>query len=160
MARKQRIGVVQSDRMDKTVVVMVERTVTHPLYKKIVRRRKKYQAHDEANDCSIGDKVVIEECRPISKNKHWRVMQIIERREVADVQPRDIVAPPIEVPDLEDSIAAETDHSPGDPAGGNAESLINADSDQNENEGVGVDLDDQNDTVADGNVVNSQEEVN
>ena len=139
MARKQRIGVVQSDRMDKTVVVMVERTVTHPLYKKILRRRKKYQAHDEANDCSIGDKVIIEECRPISKNKHWRVMQIVERREVADIQPRDIVAPVIEIP--------------------NPEGVINVDSDQNSGEGANVGLDDQNDGTADENVVDSQEEV-
>ncbi len=96
MARKQRTGVVQSDKMDKTVVVMVERTVTHPLYKKVMRRRKKYQAHDEANSCALGDIVLIEECRPLSKHKHWRVLEILERHEVAELQPRDISAPPIE----------------------------------------------------------------
>ncbi len=98
MARKQRTGVVQSDKMEKTVVVMVERTVTHPLYKKVLRRRKQYQAHDETNACALGDKVLIEECRPISKNKHWRVLEILERHEVADIQPRDISAPVLAPP--------------------------------------------------------------
>jgi small subunit ribosomal protein S17 len=98
MARKQRTGVVQSDKMEKTVVVMVERTVTHPLYKKVLRRRKQYQAHDETNTCALGDKVLIEECRPISKNKHWRVVEILERHEVADIQPSDIRAPVLDGP--------------------------------------------------------------
>ena len=92
MARKQRIGVVVSDKMDKTVVVQVERTVAHPLYGKILRRRKKFKAHDETNVCRAGDRVVIEECRPLSKEKHWRVVQILERHEVAEVQPRQIDA--------------------------------------------------------------------
>jgi len=109
MARKQRTGVVQSDKMDKTVVVMVERTVTHPLYKKVLRRRKQYQAHDEANSCALGDKVLIEECRPLSKNKHWRVIEILERHEVADIQPRDISAPALEPPTAPDTAAPETD---------------------------------------------------
>ena len=109
MARKQRTGVVQSDKMEKTVVVMVERTVTHPLYKKVLRRRKQYQAHDETNACALGDKVRIEECRPISKNKHWRVVEILERHEVADIQPRDISAPALETPAAVSAPAASSD---------------------------------------------------
>ena len=68
-------GVVVSDKTDKTVVVRVDRRFTHPLYKKTVRRSKKYQAHDEANQHKIGDIVRIEECPPISKNKSWRVFK-------------------------------------------------------------------------------------
>ncbi len=67
-------GVVVSDKMDKTVVVKVERKVKHPLYKKFIRKSKKYSAHDEANACKIGDDVRIQECRPISKNKTWEIV--------------------------------------------------------------------------------------
>ena len=77
MARKQRSGVVVGDAMDKTVVVSIQRTVTHPLYHKVLRRRKKYQAHDETNLAKLGDRVLIEECRPISKHKRWRVLEIL-----------------------------------------------------------------------------------
>ena len=68
-------GVVVSDKMDKTIVVRVERRVQHPIYKKFIRRSKKYAAHDEANRCKIGDLVRIEECRPISKRKTWLVVE-------------------------------------------------------------------------------------
>jgi len=67
-------GVVVSDKMDKTIVVMVERKIMHPLYKKFIRRSRKYSAHDEANDHKIGDIVRIRECRPLSKNKCWEVI--------------------------------------------------------------------------------------
>ena len=67
-------GVVVSDAMDKTIVVRVERRVMHPVYKKFIRRSKKYSAHDETNSCKVGDVVRIEECRPISKNKCWMVV--------------------------------------------------------------------------------------
>ena len=77
--KKQFIGIVVSDKMDKTVVVMVERLVKHPLYGKYIKRRKKYMAHDENNECRIGDKVLIEETRPLSRRKRWRVRQILER---------------------------------------------------------------------------------
>ena len=80
MARKQRVGFAVADARHKTVSVRVERTVQHPLYKKIMRRRKRYLAHDEGNDCKNGDRVVIEECRPLSKRKSWRVVEILERR--------------------------------------------------------------------------------
>ena len=93
MARKQRVGVVVSDKMDKTVVVRVERTVTHPHYHKVLTRRKRFKAHDETNVCRLGDTVVIEECRPLSKDKHWRVLEIAGRHAVAEIQPTEIGAP-------------------------------------------------------------------
>jgi len=82
--RKQFIGTVVSDKMDKTVVVMVETLVKHPLYEKYIRRRKKYMAHDENNECRVGDKVLIEETRPLSRRKRWRVRQILERAKVIE----------------------------------------------------------------------------
>ncbi|WAM37523.1 30S ribosomal protein S17 [Caldicellulosiruptor acetigenus] len=77
--RKTRVGVVVSDKMDKTVVVAVERLVQHPLYKKTIKRTTKFKAHDENNECRVGDKVLIMETRPLSKEKRWRVVQILER---------------------------------------------------------------------------------
>ena len=77
--KKQLIGLVASDKNDKTVVVEVTRRMRHPVYKKFIMRRKRYQAHDDRNDCRIGDRVLIEECRPLSAHKRWRVKQIIER---------------------------------------------------------------------------------
>lgn len=77
--RKVRIGVVVSDRADKTVVVKVERRFPHPLYGKQVTRTKKYHAHDEANEYRVGDTVRIVETRPLSKTKRWRVLELIER---------------------------------------------------------------------------------
>lgn len=72
-------GIVVSDKMDKTVTVKVERTVMHSLYLRYMKRNKKYAAHDETNDCKVGDKVLITSCRPLSKNKRWRVREILER---------------------------------------------------------------------------------
>ncbi|MBR2134008.1 MAG: 30S ribosomal protein S17 [Eubacterium sp.] len=77
--RKTRVGVVSSDKMDKTVVVTIKDKVRHPLYNKIVNRTVKYKAHDEDNTCGVGDKVLIMECRPYSKDKRWRVVEIIEK---------------------------------------------------------------------------------
>jgi len=77
--RKTRVGVVVSDKMDKTVVVLVERMVRHPIYNRIVRVRKKFKAHDENNECRVGDKVLIMETRPLSREKRWRVVEILER---------------------------------------------------------------------------------
>ena len=76
--RKTRVGVVSSDKMDKTVVVSIKDKVRHPLYNKIINRTVKYKAHDEKNECGIGDKVLIMETRPLSKDKRWRVVEIIE----------------------------------------------------------------------------------
>jgi len=75
--RKVRTGVVISNKMDKTVVVEVSRTVVHPVYKKYVRRRKRFMAHDEDNRCRIGDEVMIVETRPLSRHKNWRVRKIV-----------------------------------------------------------------------------------
>ena len=77
--RKERNGVVVSDRMQKTVVVSLERTVMHPRYKKILRRRTKVKVHDENNQCHVGDRVLIVECRPLSRDKRWRVSKVLER---------------------------------------------------------------------------------
>ena len=77
--RKVRQGVVVSDVQDKTIVVRVQRTTTHPLYKKTIRVSKKYHAHDEANDAKVGDTVRIIETRPISKLKRWRLAEVVER---------------------------------------------------------------------------------
>ena len=72
-------GVVVSDKMDKTVVVLVERLVKHPVYKKYVRRQSKFMAHDENNDCRTGDTVLIRQSRPLSRQKRWRVSKVLER---------------------------------------------------------------------------------
>ena len=77
--RKSRTGTVVSDKMDKTIVVAVKDSVRHPLYKKIIKRTVKFKAHDEQNACGIGDTVMIMETRPISKDKRWRVVEIIEK---------------------------------------------------------------------------------
>jgi small subunit ribosomal protein S17 len=77
--RKERTGIVIRDRMEKTVVVSVERTVMHLRYKKYLRRRTKVKAHDESNQSHVGDRVLIVECRPLSRDKRWRVSKILER---------------------------------------------------------------------------------
>jgi small subunit ribosomal protein S17 len=79
--RKQLVGRVASNKMDKTVVVEVERTVRHRLYGKVLRRVKRYKAHDEQNECQIGDQVRIIESRPLSREKRWRVAEILDRAE-------------------------------------------------------------------------------
>lgn len=76
--RKVRTGVVVNNKMDKTVVVEVSRTVIHPVYKKFVRRRKRFMAHDEENRCRIGDEVMIVETRPLSRHKRWRVRKVVK----------------------------------------------------------------------------------
>ena len=78
-ARKTKIGIVTSDKMDKTIVVAMEDFVRHPLYGKAVKRTKKVKAHDENNECEIGDKVRIMETRPLSKDKRWRLVEIVEK---------------------------------------------------------------------------------
>ena len=78
-SRKIRQGYVVSDKMDKTVVVAIEESVRHSLYGKSVKRPKKFKAHDEANECTVGDRVRIMETRPLSKDKRWRVVQIVEK---------------------------------------------------------------------------------
>ena len=77
--RKTRTGKVVSDKMDKTIVVAIQTKVRHPLYGKMVNRTRKFKAHDENNECGIGDTVKIMETRPISKDKHWRLVEIVEK---------------------------------------------------------------------------------
>jgi len=77
--RKTRTGKVVSDKMDKTIVVAIEDSVQHPLYKKVIKRTYKLKAHDEKNECRIGDKVKVMETRPLSKDKRWRLVEIIEK---------------------------------------------------------------------------------
>jgi small subunit ribosomal protein S17 len=77
--RKTRTGTVVSDKMDKTIVVAVKDSVKHPLYKKIIKRTVKFKAHDENNECGVGDRVTIMETRPLSKEKRWRLAEVIEK---------------------------------------------------------------------------------
>ncbi len=77
--RKTRVGTVVSDKMDKTVVILIKKRVKHPLYKKTVTRNKKLMVHDESNECRIGDKVMVAETRPLSSRKRWRLVEIIEK---------------------------------------------------------------------------------
>lgn len=79
MPKRKFVGKVISDKMEKTVTVLVEKVKTHPLYKKRYKVHKKYHAHDEKKECRVGDRVLIEECRPISKTKKWKVVKILER---------------------------------------------------------------------------------
>ena len=78
-SRKERVGVVVSDKMDKTIVVAIEDSVKHPLYGKVVKRTVKIKAHDEENTCGIGDRVKVMETRPLSRDKRWRLAEIIEK---------------------------------------------------------------------------------
>ena len=77
--RKTRVGIVSSNKMDKTIVVSILDSVKHPLYKKVIKRTVKFKAHDENNECGIGDRVMIMETRPLSKDKNWRLVKIIEK---------------------------------------------------------------------------------
>ncbi len=88
--RKTRTGRVVSNKMDKTVVVAVETLKRHPLYKKTIKRVVKYKAHDKNNECGLGDKIRIVETRPLSRQKRWRVAEIITKGEVAEIQPKEI----------------------------------------------------------------------
>ncbi len=88
--RKTRVGRVVSNKMQKTVVVVVETPRRHPLYKKIVRNATRFKAHDEKGECGLGDLVLLEESRPLSREKRWRVARIVTKGQVAEVQPREI----------------------------------------------------------------------
>ncbi len=90
VVHKTRVGVVVADKADKTVIVAVEWFQRHPLYGKRMRRTTRYHVHDENNDCRLGDQVLIAESRPISKTKRWRIQEILNRREVPDIQPREV----------------------------------------------------------------------
>jgi small subunit ribosomal protein S17 len=88
--RKSRVGTVVSDHNDKTIVVSIQRTSRHRLYRKVIRRSKRYHVHDEANEATVGDLVRIEECRPYSRLKRWRLVEILTEREVAEVAPESL----------------------------------------------------------------------
>ncbi len=89
---KTRVGLVVSDKMDKTVVVAIATSKRHPLYKKTIKRSVKYKAHDENNQCQLGDTVKIIETRPLSRQKRWRVAEIITRKEVVKIKPAEITS--------------------------------------------------------------------
>ncbi|MDD4873441.1 MAG: 30S ribosomal protein S17 [Dehalococcoidales bacterium] len=89
--KKVRIGHVVGTKMDKTVIVAVETLKRHPLYRKTLRKIVKHKVHDQGNSCKVGDKVKIVETRPLSKEKRWRVEEIITRKEVAEVKPQEII---------------------------------------------------------------------
>lgn len=88
--RRTLTGTVVSDKMDKTVVVAVERLKRHPLYRRTIRRTTKYKAHDEKNECRVGDVVKLVESRPLSKEKRWRVIEVVRRGDVPEVKPQDV----------------------------------------------------------------------
>ena len=114
--RKKRQGRVVRNTMDKTIIVAVEWRQRHPLYKKSVRRITKFFAHDGENKCRLGDVVRIEETRPISRMKRWRVVQILERHEVAEVKPIELDQPVLEeVSDTEPAAAAASVNGDGSP---------------------------------------------
>ena len=125
--RKVRVGKVVSDKMDKTVVVIVGWRRPHRVYKKPVRRETRFMAHDPQNACKLGDVVRIRECRPLSKLKRWRVEEILQREEIADIQPEEIIVAdepqaldepqPIDEPTaaaIDSKVAVETDAPPTD----------------------------------------------
>ena len=121
-------GVVVSDRMDKTVVVDVSRRKQHPLYRKVINRSRRFKAHDAANECNVGDVVRILETRPLSRGKRWRVIEILQRGDVAEVAPEQIgreieaevqAAPRADAADAEP--AAESAEPAGEPAVESAE---------------------------------------
>ena len=95
--RKVRVGRVVSDKMDKTIVVAIEWRRSHRLYKKAVKRVSRFKVHDPENNCQLGDLVRIIETRPLSKTKRWRVTEILDREEIAEIQPVDIVGEEVEV---------------------------------------------------------------
>ena len=125
--RKVRVGKVVSDKMDKTVVVVVGWRRPHRVYKKPVRRETRFMAHDPQNACKLGDVVRIRECRPLSKLKRWRVEEILQREEIADIQPEEIIVADepqtsdepqtIDEPTaaaIDSKVAVETDAPPAD----------------------------------------------
>ena len=101
--RKIRVGKVVSQKMDKTVVVSVEWSQPHRIYKKNVKRWNKFMVHDEENSCNLGDTIRIVETRPLSKTKRWKVTEILQKGDVAEVQPGEITVPAMKIDDGKDS---------------------------------------------------------
>ena len=117
--RKTMVGVVVSNKMDKTAVVAVERRIQHPLYKKIIRRTTRYKAHDAGNTANLGDVVRLAETRPLSKDKRWRIAETLVRGDVADIAPRDIGVPEEPASEVPSDLAPGV--TPGEPAPATAE---------------------------------------
>jgi len=111
MKRKSRLGRVVSNKMDKTAVVVVETARHHPLYKKTMRRMTRYKAHDEKNECVIGDIVRLEETRPLSREKRWRVAEIVSRAEVLEVRPEEIEVEPMKAEAEPEIVEAEPEEA-------------------------------------------------
>ena len=84
MARKEKIGIVASNKMDKTIVIIVEDRYAHPMYNKTLKKTNRFMAHDELNECEIGDKVIISETRPLSRKKRWTVKQILNKTKISN----------------------------------------------------------------------------
>ncbi len=105
---KELVGVVTSAKMDKTLVVRVERTIQHPRYKRVIRRIKKYHVHDQQGECAEGDRVRIRESRPLSKTKRWRMIEIIKRSKLGEAAKIEIEEPEILAPREEKKVEEET----------------------------------------------------
>ncbi len=117
--RKRRVGTVVSDRADKTIVVSIERATRHRLYRKVVRRRKQYHVHDAENSATVGDLVRIEECRPISKLKRWKLVEVLTESAVSEIAPEAIDATLVdEMQRTAARAAAEQAEEAGETAGG------------------------------------------
>ena len=125
--RKVRIGQVVSDKMDKTVVVVYEWSLPHPIYKKAVRRQTRFNAHDPDNQCRIGDTVRIVETRPISKTKRWKVAEVISSREIDELQPEEI--------QIDESVASAAATSSLDQAPDQDSPIVDVDSVEEAEEG-------------------------
>jgi small subunit ribosomal protein S17 len=121
--RKTKVGRVVSDKMDKTIVVSVERLARHPLYKRVVRLSTKFKAHDEANDAHVGDTVMIEESRPLSATKRWRLVRVLQRTGEHG-SPADVV--------FEEAETSEAIHSAAHPGRTRSESAIDTDASDGE----------------------------
>ncbi len=117
LIEKSKVGHVSSNKMDKTLVVLVESHRNHPLYKKTIKKVKRYKVHDEKNECKIGDTVKIVETRPLSKEKRWRVSEIIIKAATIEVKPEEIAAPSVltatkpAVDEMKNEIAPDTTES-------------------------------------------------
>ncbi|MEE8337318.1 MAG: 30S ribosomal protein S17 [Dehalococcoidia bacterium] len=146
--RKQRTGVVVSDHGDKTVVVSVERASRHRLYRKVIRRTKRYHVHDAENEATMGDLVRIEECRPISRTKHWRLVEVLTEREVAEVAPESIDE--ALVSDVQRSAARASAEEEGDAEQGADAATATPEATTSSDEAATAEGDDEESTEGDG----------
>ena len=149
--RKTMIGIVVSNKMDKTAVIAVERRQPHSLYRKIVRSTTRYKAHDPRNEAVLGDVVRIEETRPLSKEKRWRIIETLVRGNVADIAPREIGAPVIKAPARPEPVVAAPAATAEPPAAAAAEPEVAAEPEASSTENsVEAQTDDEEATEAKG----------